>query len=343
MRAGHVSLRPALALALVSFLPRQAPAQPASWYFAVSGDSRDCGDLVMPKIARMIETRRGQAPATFYWHLGDFRRMYETDCDILKKDNPAAGCKSPRPEGVPGSDAMGRYVDAAWDILWRASWRSRRPAGFLGSATTSSRRAHPRRLPAQVPALADASRSFQRQKDYPTAAAATRTTTSSAAAWISSRSTMPAVPSTRIRWSGSAGCSPPTPGTGCRAIAVGLHAAFLTANGAARHGPHLRRPLRQRGRLRHALSREERGDRRAAQEGVRLCEPLALNDSKIFETEEHADRCWRAGSSAPPARAVHEPISTATWRWKSNRRDARAALRGGRSRHAAQPRARPSR
>ncbi len=108
-------IRPFLILALVSFLSPQAPAQPASWYFAVSGDSRDCGDLIMPKIARMIESRRGQAPAAFYWHLGDFRRMYETDCDMLKEGSPAAECKSPRPEGAMGSDAMGRYIDTAWD------------------------------------------------------------------------------------------------------------------------------------------------------------------------------------------------------------------------------------
>src|SRR6185437_15328862 len=30
----------------------QAPDSDATWYFAVSGDSRDCGDLIMPKIAQ---------------------------------------------------------------------------------------------------------------------------------------------------------------------------------------------------------------------------------------------------------------------------------------------------
>jgi hypothetical protein len=46
----------------------------ASWYFAVSGDSRDCGDLIMPKIARSIESLGPTTPVLFYWHLGDFRK-----------------------------------------------------------------------------------------------------------------------------------------------------------------------------------------------------------------------------------------------------------------------------
>ncbi len=46
--------------------------------FATSGDSRDCGDVVMPAIAAKALP---QQPA-FYWHLGDFRKIYDFDEDM---------------------------------------------------------------------------------------------------------------------------------------------------------------------------------------------------------------------------------------------------------------------
>ena len=49
-----------------------------SWYFGVSGDSRNCGDVVMPGIAAGVI----QSGASFYWHLGDFRAIYEFDEDM---------------------------------------------------------------------------------------------------------------------------------------------------------------------------------------------------------------------------------------------------------------------
>lgn len=51
-------------------------AQP-SWTFAVSGDSRNCGDIVMPAIAASVHHDQ----AAFYWHLGDFRAIYDFDED----------------------------------------------------------------------------------------------------------------------------------------------------------------------------------------------------------------------------------------------------------------------
>jgi hypothetical protein len=48
-----------------------------SWKFAVSGDSRNCGDIVMPAIAQQVR-RDG---AAFYWHLGDYRLMSNFDQD----------------------------------------------------------------------------------------------------------------------------------------------------------------------------------------------------------------------------------------------------------------------
>jgi hypothetical protein len=49
-----------------------------AWHFAVSGDSRNCGDVVMPSIA--ADARSNQA--AFYWHLGDLRAIYDFDEDF---------------------------------------------------------------------------------------------------------------------------------------------------------------------------------------------------------------------------------------------------------------------
>jgi len=83
-----------------------------SWYFAVSGDSRDCGDLIMPKIASAVALRGKQVPIKFYWHLGDFRALYRMDCDMAKRLNLPKKCAletntnelKPTPE----------YLNAAW-------------------------------------------------------------------------------------------------------------------------------------------------------------------------------------------------------------------------------------
>ena len=47
--------------------------------FAVSGDSRNCGDIVMPAIADGVR----KSGAEFYWHLGDFRAIYTFDEDMV--------------------------------------------------------------------------------------------------------------------------------------------------------------------------------------------------------------------------------------------------------------------
>jgi len=66
-----------LALLCISALA-QDPATPR-WKFAVSGDSRNCGDIVMPAIARGVL----DSGAEFYWHLGDFRAIYTFDEDMV--------------------------------------------------------------------------------------------------------------------------------------------------------------------------------------------------------------------------------------------------------------------
>src|SRR5205085_11937981 len=54
------------------------------WRFAVSGDSRNCGDITMPSIAQQVNGSQAQ----FYWHLGDFRAIYDFDQDM--KERPSA-------------------------------------------------------------------------------------------------------------------------------------------------------------------------------------------------------------------------------------------------------------
>jgi len=69
------------AVAAQAFLPASAVAQASAggWTFAVSGDSRNCGDFVMPAIAAKVKAEND----TFYWHLGDFRWISSPDQDLL--------------------------------------------------------------------------------------------------------------------------------------------------------------------------------------------------------------------------------------------------------------------
>jgi hypothetical protein len=88
-------------LACTSFI--QAAAQQkggAEWSFAVSGDSRNCGDVVMPSIAAAAVKNN----TAFYWHLGDLRAIYGADEDYQH---------SPEHRGkVIAKDA---YLKDAWD------------------------------------------------------------------------------------------------------------------------------------------------------------------------------------------------------------------------------------
>jgi hypothetical protein len=89
-----------------------APFASNSWYFAVSGDSRDCGDVIMPKIAASLAATPKQNRAKFYWHLGDFRALYRIDCDIAKRTDPTTKCaqESTTNELKPTE----AYLKAAW-------------------------------------------------------------------------------------------------------------------------------------------------------------------------------------------------------------------------------------
>src|SRR5713226_5913953 len=59
--------------------------EPGDWTFAVGGDSRNCGDVMMPAIAQSAKENN----ARFYWHLGDFRWIVGIDEDeIGRTQNP---------------------------------------------------------------------------------------------------------------------------------------------------------------------------------------------------------------------------------------------------------------
>jgi len=88
---------PLLSLVVLLACAASAADAPTSWRFAVSGDSRNCGDIVMPLIARGAQKDGAQ----FYWHLGDFRATYNFDEDMLA----ARG----------GKLNVTEYLDKEWD------------------------------------------------------------------------------------------------------------------------------------------------------------------------------------------------------------------------------------
>ena len=89
-----LSYRPRLIATMILFvlasLASFAADSGGTWTFAVSGDSRNCGDVVMPAIAADAAKNNSQ----FYWHLGDMRAMYDFDVDITKRPDRLASGKT---------------------------------------------------------------------------------------------------------------------------------------------------------------------------------------------------------------------------------------------------------
>jgi hypothetical protein len=94
-------------LAVVS-IAQQGSDKP--WRFAISGDSRNCGDVVMPGISKSVLAHEVE----FYWHLGDFRIGYDVDEDMQQSGGKpsiaeyrvlSARLRSVRP-GRHGSEAV---------------------------------------------------------------------------------------------------------------------------------------------------------------------------------------------------------------------------------------------
>lgn len=87
-----------LIAATCSSLNAQAPAQ--TWYFATSGDSRNCGDVVMPAIAADAKKH----DIAFYWQLGDLRKTSAPDEDFIAEKAH---------EGKPAD--LAEYEKDEWD------------------------------------------------------------------------------------------------------------------------------------------------------------------------------------------------------------------------------------
>jgi hypothetical protein len=92
----------ALLFAGIASLASAAPKTPAvaPWHFAVSGDSRNCGDVVMPSIAADVRANH----AAFYWHLGDLRAIADFDEDF----------RAQHPRGT-----VAEYLAGAWPDFQR--------------------------------------------------------------------------------------------------------------------------------------------------------------------------------------------------------------------------------
>src|ERR1700730_12650158 len=90
----------ALAQAVGQKNPPVSNLESRSFSFAVAGDSRNCGDIVMPAIAPRVL----QSGASFYWHLGDFRAIYNFDEDIQHQ-----------PEHLVTPISISDYEQLAWN------------------------------------------------------------------------------------------------------------------------------------------------------------------------------------------------------------------------------------
>lgn len=85
--------------------PQTAPtlaSAAGAWTFVVGGDSRNCGDVIMPAVAAGAVS----AGAKFYWHLGDFRALYDFDQDLLAQRRAVGG---------PATLSISDYQKMAWD------------------------------------------------------------------------------------------------------------------------------------------------------------------------------------------------------------------------------------
>jgi hypothetical protein len=81
---------------LLAFVCTAQQGSDKSWRFAISGDSRNCGDVVMAGIAKSVLAHEVE----FYWHLGDFRIGYDVDEDMQQ-----SGSKP----------SIAEYHKTAWD------------------------------------------------------------------------------------------------------------------------------------------------------------------------------------------------------------------------------------
>jgi len=101
MNITHRELFIAAVLALASMPQATNAQQPANgtWRFLASGDSRNCGDVVMPGIAETAKKNQ----VAFYWHLGDLRLTSNFDEDIAHQ-----------PEHIAKPLSITEYYNIEW-------------------------------------------------------------------------------------------------------------------------------------------------------------------------------------------------------------------------------------
>src|SRR5258708_37639627 len=101
MSVKQLVIRIALTLVLSpSIYAAESKDSAETWTFAVSGDSRNCGDVIMPAIAADAMKHK----VAFYWHLGDLRKISAPDQDFLQEQANA---------GKPAD--LADYENHAWE------------------------------------------------------------------------------------------------------------------------------------------------------------------------------------------------------------------------------------
>ncbi len=88
------------AVTMAAVPPASPTAQSSPWRFVASGDSRNCGDIVMPAIAASALKREPR----FYWHLGDLRKTTDFDEDMAHQ-----------PERLKRPMTIVEYENQAWN------------------------------------------------------------------------------------------------------------------------------------------------------------------------------------------------------------------------------------
>ena len=83
-----------------------------AWTFAVSGDSRNCGDVVMPAIA----ARAKKDKAAFYWHLGDLRKIVEPDEDMVRVKDSTPPASQDAYLAASWEDFAKRQLEPFWPL-----------------------------------------------------------------------------------------------------------------------------------------------------------------------------------------------------------------------------------
>jgi calcineurin-like phosphoesterase family protein len=94
-----------------------ADSSPAPWNFAVAGDSRNCGDVVMPAVAAGV----AKDHAAFYLHLGDFRKLSDFDEDLQHQ-----------PKYIATPLSISTYELIAWDDFLQSQIATFTVPVFLG-------------------------------------------------------------------------------------------------------------------------------------------------------------------------------------------------------------------